>query len=241
MSNFFKRLFSKKKKVLSKGDFYDVQTEQIIKMVCKKDSNCVDAGCNIGDILKIILKYAPNGRHYAFEPIPDLYQQLLKKFEHNKNCKISDVALSDKTGISSFNYVISNPAYSGLIKRQYEKEDEVDTLIEVQTNSLDELLPKDYRVDLIKIDVEGGEFPLLRGAVNTLKKYKPVVIFEHGIGASEFYGTRPEDLYHFLLDCGLEVYTLTKWLNKEEPLSVEELVTIFNTNEEWYFVASVRL
>ncbi|SEW13246.1 FkbM family methyltransferase [Chitinophaga arvensicola] len=241
MPNFFNRLFSKKEKVLSKGDLYDVQTEQIIKQVCKKDSNCVDAGCNIGDILKIILKYAPDGRHYAYEPIPDLFQQLQAKFGQYQNCHISDIALSDKKGTSSFNYVVSNPAYSGLIKRKYDKEGEVDTLIEVQTNLLDDILPKDYRVDLIKIDVEGGEFPLLRGAANTLKKYKPVVIFEHGTGASEFYGTRPEDLYHFLRDCGLEVYTLTKWLGKQPPLSVEELVSIFNTNEEWYFVASVKV
>ncbi|HVI43696.1 MAG TPA: FkbM family methyltransferase [Chitinophaga sp.] len=240
MASFLKRLFTKRKKTLSKGELYDIQTEQIIKQVCHNKSNCVDAGCNRGDILDILLKYAPDGQHYAFEPIPDLYQHLLRRFDSRRNCKIYDIALSDKEGTSSFNYVITNPAYSGLIKRRYDREGEEDTLIQVNTNLLDNVLPEDYQVDLIKIDVEGGELPLLHGAVNTLKKNKPVIVFEHGLGSSELYGTRPEELHAFLADCGLNTFTLTNWLNNQSPLTVEQLVALFNSNDEYYFVADAR-
>ncbi|MCD2425980.1 FkbM family methyltransferase [Niabella pedocola] len=243
MPRFFERIFSGKKQKeeveipLSKGELYDVQTERIIKRVCKKSSNCIDIGANVGDVLNIISKYAPDGTHYVFEPIPDLYENLASAYK-DTTCKIFELALSDTKGVSSFNYVISNPAYSGLIKRRYDREEEEDTLIQVKTDLLDDVLPKNHPVHLIKIDVEGGELPVMRGAINTIKKWKPVIVFEHGLGSSEFYGTTPEKLYALLNDCGLEVYTLTNWLDKNKPLTINELRQLFDSNEEYYFVAS---
>lgn len=225
------------KKELSKGEVDDLHTEQIIKSICKKDSNCVDIGANKGDILSMIQNIAPKGIHYAFEPIPDMVENLKQKFT-NDNIRIFDIALSSQKGVSSFNYVISNPAYSGLIKRRYDREHEDDTLIEVKTDLLDSILPEDHKVDLIKIDVEGGELPVLKGSINTLKKYKPVVIFEHGTGSSEFYGTTPEDLFDLMHDCGLKIYTLVNWLQSENALTKEELRQLFDSNEEYNFVAS---
>lgn len=238
MSGFLKKVSSlfKRERELSQVEQYDVDTEKIIRKVSKKDSNCIDIGANNGDILSMILKYAPNGMHYAFEPIPDLYRKLVSNYGSTL-CKIYDIALSDNKGISSFNYVITNPAYSGLIKRKYDREGEEDTLIEVKTDTLDAMLPANYQVDLIKIDVEGGELPVLRGAVNTIKKWKPLIIFEHGIGASEFYGATPEAVYHLLKDCELRIYTLHGWLSKGDALSIVEFRRIFDTNEEYYFVA----
>lgn len=237
MINVFKSLIPAIK-TLSKGELYDQQTAQIIKKVCqKKNTNCVDIGANKGDILKIMLKHAPRGHHFAFEPIPSLHQELAKKFA-SESCTVLDYALSHEPGTSSFHYVVSNDAYSGLKQREYGRKNEQIELITVKTERLDNVLPSDYRVDLIKIDVEGGELPVLRGAVNTIGKYKPVLVFEHGTGASEFYGSTPEDLFTLLQECGLRVFTLEAWLNQQNDLSVDDLRRIYDLNEEWYFVAS---
>src|SRR5690606_21594008 len=126
------------------------------RKVCKPGSNCLDVGCHKGEILDLFLQYAPQGTHYGFEPIPGLYEDLKKKYGALENCRLFDIALSDKKGTSSFNYVVSNPSYSGLLKRNYDHPNEQDTLITVRTERLDDLLPPDFRVDLIKIDVEGG-------------------------------------------------------------------------------------
>src|SRR5690606_22337388 len=104
---------------------------------------------------------------------------------------------------ASFNYVVSNPSYSGLVKRKYDRPDEKDTTIEVETDLLDNVLPDDYKPTLIKIDVEGGELRVLEGAKSIIAKTKPVIIFEHGIGASDMYGATPEQVFTLLADCGL--------------------------------------
>ena len=53
--------------------------------------------------------------------------------------------------------------------------------IKIKTTTLDEELINEKRVDLIKIDVEGGEFAVLKGSEKIINKFHPVIIFEHGL------------------------------------------------------------
>lgn len=216
---------------------YDRQTRRVIERVCRSGSNCLDVGCHKGEILDLFLQFAPHGTHYGFEPIPDLYENLKKKYSDSANCHLLDVALSDKKGTSSFNYVVSNPSYSGLLKRNYDHANEQDTLITVRTERLDDLLPLDFQVDLIKIDVEGGEILVLRGAVATLTRCKPVVIFEHGLGASELYGATPEQVFDLFGQCGLRVSLMERFLKNLPPLTQEEFSRHFYEKLNYYFIA----
>lgn len=215
---------------------YDRQTHRVIQKVCKPGSNCVDVGCHKGEILDLFLKYAPQGAHWGFEPIPDLYDGLVKKYAAT-NCRFFNIALSDKPGTSSFNYVVSNPSYSGLLKRNYDHPNEEDTQITVRTERLDALIPADAQIDLVKIDVEGGEILVLRGAVDTLTRCKPVVIFEHGLGASELYGATPEQVFELFEQCGLRVSLLSRFLKNQNPLSKEEFSRHFYQKLNYYFIA----
>lgn len=221
----------------TKNQRYDRLTTQVIRRVCRPDSNCIDVGCHKGEILDLLLQAAPSGVHYGFEPIPALFEQLKTKYAHRENCRLLDIALSDRPGTSSFNYVVSNPSYSGLLKRRYDRDHEEDTLITVRTERLDDVLPRSQRVDLIKIDVEGGEMLVLRGAVETLAHWKPVVIFEHGLGASEMYGSSPEQLFELFAGCGLRISLLDRFLKKQEPLSKEAFAQQYYQRINYYFVA----
>ena len=205
MKNAIRQLIKRIPIAFTQNQRYDRQTKRIIQRVCRSGSNCIDIGAHKGEVLDTILKYAPQGTHYAFEPIPDLFTALKTKYSNRPNCRIYDVALSNQKGTSSFNYVISNPSYSGLKKRRYDRANEQDTQITVQTDLLDNILPSGITVNLMKIDVEGGELLVLEGAVNTIKRSKPVIIFEHGLGASDFYGSSPEKLFDLLAGCGLHI------------------------------------
>jgi FkbM family methyltransferase len=237
MKKAIKQLIKKIPIAFTKNQQYDRQTQKIIARVCSPDTNCIDIGAHKGEVLDIMMKYSPNGTHYAFEPIPDLYNGLVSKYSSNLNCKIYDIALSNNKGTSTFNYVISNPSYSGLVKRKYDRDNEEDTSITVKTDLLDNTLPTSYKPGLIKIDVEGGELLVLQGAVETIKRHKPVIIFEHGLGASDMYGSTPNKVFNLLQGCGLKVSVMKHWLSNKPSLTIKEFENIYSNNTEYYFIA----
>ncbi len=220
---------------LTKNLEYDRLTAAIMKKVLKPDSNCVDVGCHKGEILMAMLKDAPRGKHFGFEPIPYLYQNLKKHFEGKAT--ILPYALAEKNGTSTFQLVKNAPAYSGIKKRKYEVDNPDIEEIEVQLKKLDDVIPKSTKINLIKIDVEGAELGVLKGAANLIERDKPYVIFEFGLGASDFYGTQPGDIYRFFSTRGLAVSTLKTFIKKGNPLTLEEFIRLYQENKEYYFIA----
>lgn len=215
---------------------YDRLTKVIMKEYLRPDSNCIDVGCHKGEILEMMLKFAPQGRHYAFEPIPYLYNDLVQKFKDVAT--VYPYALSDEKGSTTFNLVKNAPAYSGLKQRHYDIENPDIEVINIEKETLDNLLG-DSRIDFIKIDVEGGEFGVLKGAKTLLRKNLPTILFECGKGASDYYGTQPADIYIYLTqEIGLGLFTLNTFIKGGNALSQQEFVQCFDTVKEYYYVAA---
>lgn len=236
MLNTLKNLIKKLPFDFTKNQAYDRQTNAVIRKVCKKDSNCLDIGCHKGEVLDIILHNAPNGHHFGFEPIPSMYKNLVSKYK-NTNCTILEVALSNRSGTSVFNHVLSNPAYSGLVKRAYDRPNEVDEQIEVKTEKLDIIFDKTTPIDLIKIDVEGGELNVLEGAEKTIVRTKPVIIFEHGLGASEYYDATPEKVFALFDRMDYNISLMKSWLDNKSGFSLEQFKDQFYQKKNYYFIA----
>lgn len=221
---------------LTKNLKYDRLTVKIMKKVIKENSNCIDIGCHKGEILTKILELSPEGCHFAFEPIPLFYNNLVKQFNHSVT--IFPFALSNNEGSTTFQFVKNAPAYSGIRKRKYAIENPDIEEIKVELKKLDDVIPNDIKIDFIKIDVEGAEFDVLKGAKETIIRSKPVVIFEFGLGASDFYNSTPDDLFdYFNNELNLKISTLENWLNNTNPFKKEEFITCFNNSTEYYFIA----
>lgn len=221
------------------NSYYDHLAGLVMKRVLTPTSVCVDAGCHTGQVLREMVALAPNGRFLAFEPIPDLFGRLQAEFTAD-NIRLFQLALSDKAGTTSFNYVITNPAYSGLKKRVYGRPHEEDTQIQVQTETLDAILRSEAvpRVDYIKIDVEGAEYLVLKGAADCIKTHKPYIVFEHGKGGADCYGTTPEEVYRLLCDaCGMRISLLNDWLLGKKPLTQAEFCNQYENRKNYYFMA----
>jgi FkbM family methyltransferase len=194
------------------------------------DSNCVDVGAHQGSVLKEIVRLAPEGHHIAYEPLPHLHKLLEARFPQ---VDVRRAALSDRNGPASFTYVRTNPAYSGFRERDYPGRERIET-IEVRTEVLDSSLPPDYIPQLIKIDVEGAEQQVLEGSIKTIAAHKPVVVFEHGRGSAEYYGTRPVDLFELLCGiAGLRIFDI----DGRGPFDLAEFQRIFERGGIWNFVA----
>lgn len=215
---------------------YDRLTKAIMKKVIRPGMNCIDVGCHKGEMLSQMLRLAPGGKHYAFEPIPVYYGMLKRQF--SGKAIIYPYALSDHEGCSTFCLVKNAPAYSGLKRRRYDNKQPQIEQIQVQVKKLDEVLPKDVPVHFIKIDVEGGEYDVMKGGRGLLKRCQPVVIFESGVSAGDHYGTRPGQIYQLLTrEAGLKISTLAAFLKGAAALSPEEFTDFYFSEKEYYFIA----
>jgi FkbM family methyltransferase len=222
---------------LTKNLKYDRLTNLIMKKVIHRNSNCIDIGCHKGEILDIILKFSPEGQHFAFEPIPPMYEQLAQKITRS-NVKIFPYALAEHTGNTTFNFVKNAPAYSGIKKRHYDIDNPEIDEINVELRTLDEMIPGHIKIDFVKIDVEGAEFGVLKGGINTFKRNKPVIVFECGLGASDFYGTQPQDIYRFIThEIGMKISMLQSYIDNKGPLTEEQFLHCYNQATEYYFIA----
>jgi FkbM family methyltransferase len=221
---------------LTKNLEYDRLTRKIMEQVITPTTNCIDVGCHKGEILDIVLALSPKGKHFAFEPIPPLFEALKRKYA--ERCTFYPYALAAEASITTFNHVKNAPAYSGINQRKYAVAEPDIEIIDVELKRLDDLIPSNISIGLIKIDVEGAEMGVLKGAKALLQRCRPVVIFECGLGASEYYGTRPEDVHAFLsTEVNMGIYTLSDFIANRGPLGQQEFVDIFNANSDYYFVA----
>ena len=108
---------------------------------------------------------------------------------------------------------------------------------EFLTARLDELIPQNVHIHLVKIDVEGGEFQVLKGGVETVRHNRPFIVFEFGLGGADWYGIQPEDMYRLLSGYGLDVSLMSDWLSGKTPLGEREFAAEFRDCRNYYFLA----
>ncbi len=222
---------------ITKNQQYDRQTKKVMQRILNEDSNCIDVGCYKGEILDMMKKHAPKGKHIGFEPIPEFAEALKKKYQHT-TCEIRQIALSDSQGDSVYQYVSNAPAYSGIVQRKYNIKNPKIKQLHVQKDTLDHQIEKDISVDMIKIDVEGGELSVLQGGKTIIKKNRPYIIFEFGLGASEYYHATPEKMYDLLVsDMGLQITLMKYWLKGKNSLSKESFCNQYYKQKNHYFLA----
>lgn len=159
------------------------KTEPCIRRFCRPGDTVVDVGANIGEwTLQMADAVGPSGRVIAIEPIPHLAEALQKSALANnmRHVSIAAVALSEDEGQAEFSVERANTGGSRLGRYARDK-GEFDT-ITVRLETLDGLIARSGvgRVDFIKVDVEGFELEVLRGARATLAKHRPPMYLELG-------------------------------------------------------------
>ena len=217
---------------LVKDEIYDRQAFEVMERVLTPESCCVDIGCHKGQFLDEYIRCSPKGTHYAFEPIPYLYEQLVENY---KSARVFNYALSDKSGEAPFFILPDKPALSGLNEREAIQKELPREEITIRTERLDEVIPIEVKIDYIKIDVEGAEGLVISGALDTLKRNKPFVVLERGEDSSLQFGITSENIYDMLVaHCGLNISLLADWLSNKPPLTKHEF-----TSQQgcWYFLA----
>ncbi len=186
-----------------------------------------------------MVELAPDGTHYAFEPLPHLAETLKEQFPA---VRIHQAAVSDRKGRAEFQYVENDPGYSGLRRRLYDRPDPQVVALQVETTTLDEALAVGHAVAFVKIDIEGGEYHALRGAVNTIARCRPVIVFEAGRASTGQYGVTPDELYAFVTETlGYELSTMSRWLSGAPAYTREEFRQNWESGPDFYFLATAAV
>jgi len=160
---------------IKNGNIWEKDLSLFLEHNLKYDDIVLEAGTHIGSHTVKICKYCKYV--YGFEPFPLSYNLVTKNLALNglSNYEIIPCALSD------YNKTINIEFHSPLARNvggwglQFENNEE-EGIIKVKCITIDSLnLDK---LDLIKLDVEGSEKDVLLGGLNTIVKYKPLIIFE---------------------------------------------------------------
>jgi len=204
------------------GDYYEENVINFLDIIVKSYDKpvLIDVGANFG---YYSVRYEHLCSHiFAFEPVSTTYNVLKKNIESNavKNITLFKIGVSDTTGqqeINLYNVSGNNSLFARTVPDDHPlKKIGKET---IKLNSLD-ILIKNGRVtipDIIKIDVEGAELDVLKGAKNTIASHRPAIIFEYSESTSVDAGYTKEALLNVLELIDYHVYGIPE---KEDDLTL---------------------
>ena len=187
---------------------YEKDEIDMVRRIIKNNFNILDIGANIGWYTIHLAKMAPEGNVYSFEPIPKTFRSLEKVIILNnlKNVKLMNFGLSEKEDIIEF-FFDSKLSVAASMRNLYDKQDI--EKIKCKVEKLDiviERLKIKGNIDFIKCDVEGAELFVIKGAINTLKKNKPIIFIEMLRKWSSKFDYHPNDIISLLKGIGYNCY-----------------------------------
>lgn len=150
-----------------------------------------DVGGNLGAHAVCFVEDVKASGLAIFEPLPDMFAILKDRFQCNTKVQLYNLALSDQVGNAKFQWKRNAPAESGLQAKSIYSDGDVSNLVEldVEVRTVDGLrLDIGFDPDFIKIDIEGAEIHMLRGAEQTVSSARPLISVEYGFVGYEAFG-----------------------------------------------------
>ena len=154
-----------------------------------RNKHIIDAGGYVGDTALLFSSYTDKNIH-VFEASPsnmDIIRETIR-LNHLDNIVPVSKALGEKSGTATFSLGERNSCNSLVERPGYNYPDH----IEVPVVTLDDYVREnDLEVGLIKVDIEGGEQLLLRGAVETIRTQHPILLISIYHSANDFFEIKP--------------------------------------------------
>lgn len=154
-----------------------------------------DVGANIGSYT-VLASAVVGAKSISFEPVPSTFRHLKHNVAFNnietlvelKNAGVGEALgkLRFTSGLDTMNHVVSNPS------------DPKSDTVEVDIVTLDDAMG-DRTPTLMKIDTEGFELSVLKGAGKTLKNLALLAIIVELNGACQRYGVNEKDIHEFII------------------------------------------
>ena len=209
---------------------YSREVLRVLERLLSPGMVVIDAGANIGEIsLFAARQVQPDGRVFSFEPVPDLAARLRRNAALNSfaGIEVVECGLGARAGQAEI-FRPEAPFRDGTLHAGlatlYAHAGRAESLGRIQLTTLDAFVQSRglARVDLVKVDVEGAELPLLRGATSVLQRFSPWLILEIQEETSRAAGYTQQEILTFLEGFGYRFARLGG-RGRIEPLSAVTL------------------
>lgn len=169
----------------------------------RPDMTFVDVGANMGELTLVAGKRLENGRVLAFEPVPDIFEEL------SRNVAINNLLCVELFNIGLFQTTDSLPIFRLQDVNFGTINDGVPSLFSTGNDRQEVMVPLRrfddvarecnlQRLDVMKIDVEGAEIMVLRGAEASIKRFRPIIITELSDENFQRAGYTSDDVISYL-------------------------------------------
>ena len=222
---------------LSVSSLYDPLTTSLVKKIVREGDTVIDVGANIGYYTLIFAQLVGrSGRVFAFEPDPVNYSILTKNIETNKynNVIPTEKALADYNGKTEIHLSIENNGDHRLFYSESDRERKLVEVIKLDDFHFPENFSKEIK--LIKMDVQGSEYRVLKGMDDTLKKSSKVkyLICEFSPFLLKPAGAAPQDFIDLILNFGFQLYDIDETTPFIKKQNIEALIKKYDADKPLY-------
>jgi FkbM family methyltransferase len=213
------------------GGEHETDVIRVFRTFLSQHSVVLDIGANFGLYTALAGSIVRrHGRLYAFEGNPRVFASLQRTLVandlfHRPNIVAANVLVSDKAGRGILNYSANLP--SGGTMSDVQLSGGMQRSVEVEMTTIDDFLPRELPVDLVKIDVEGHEPRVLRGMERTIARSPNLRIIIEFADALLAQTVNPADFIDYIRGLGFVICRLLPDF-RIEPVSPGEALSGFN-------------
>jgi FkbM family methyltransferase len=213
------------------GHGFERGTMSVLASLCQQGMTAVDIGAHVGlHTLVLADRVGSQGRVYCFEPCERSCNILRNNLFTNgcKNATVRQIAISDYFGTCKFFIHDRELTWSSMYPPA---NSDSCTEVSVETARLDDVIPIDVKVDLVKIDAEGAELGILDGMQRIIAQNPAIqIILEFGPTNIVRAGRRPEDLIRKIRALGFSIRRIDETSGQLAPAIDEELLSAYSVN-----------
>jgi FkbM family methyltransferase len=202
--------------------YYEPELVALLGRLLKPGMVFLDVGAHVGQYtLAASPLVGKSGGVHCFEPDPETYRWLCLNIQanHLANVVPNQMAVADQSGKKQFFFATSQDIGSNSLSRPSALHDSGRST-EVRCTTVDQyLLQRNIpHVDVMKIDIEGAELPMLAGATKLLhREDAPVILVEFEAERQKAFGNSCAALADALTDCGYQLFRAEGAMTEYHP------------------------
>lgn len=195
------------KEVEKHGKFFEYGMLEAIEKLPYRPGICMDIGANVGNHTVFFSKFCEFDEVWAFEPSQNSFQVL----EHNilendcANVRYDNKAVGSVNGYANMSYNEDNPSWNKITEYGSPHEIKVYQTKSIQISTI----TTKKQVSLMKIDVEGFELEVIKGAYKVIEREKPELFIEGHDGHEPLLKALPKGYRYVRTFCNAPVHYFT--------------------------------